>query len=809
MRAISVFFILLSGVILHPSSLLAAPTNSPAASRYTVMVGPDWAIVAPTNPAAFRAANDIPSSNDLSQIETDLGVVSGRVTQVETDLGVVSGRVDQVETDLGVVSGRVTQVETDLGVVSGRVTQVETDLGVVSGRVDQAETDLGAISNEVDQLQLDLPALSNEVNNATWFSNKTVAIWADFPAWHDVGSPSTYSNSIYGACQAGWQGEGYLTTIAEHYVTPSTNAATAGSNLAATYALAEASAPTASDRAVVICSPGVYEMSATLAWDTEYVDLVSLTSERDVFLTGSNVQFTADHIRISGIDVTGTDEGFLYMGDAKTNQVWRNVKGGDWPFDWWDGKEFAGEMYDSEVGDYFGLDGTVSGTVSDNTIGDYFGDCGTVSGTVSDNTIGDNFGWSGTVSGTVSDNTIGGRFGMLGAISGTVSDNTIGDGFGKHGTVTGTSLRNTFTGSYTAPTGAGVYIDCIDSSGRVFSAGATWIFNGTTVSNIQTTLTDSDSALPTGGAVSDALAAATNALGDLALEDWPASDGQEYVAKNGAWAVSTGGTGGDWWTNQPTSALGFPTNSWSADKFLTSPDGTNLVWSASSATATNVALADLTDTMTDTYIPVGDGADLILKSPADVRGILDLEPGTDVQTYDAQLDEWATIGTNALATYSETNHTHSGVYQPASANLDEWTTIGTNTFAGYSETNHDHSGVYQPADAELTEWAGVSTNVLASSLTTLSSASSPVTWTCAATNALATLTVTQAVTFVLSPQEIGCYNLRLRGTNTVTWQSPILMDANFTQGDTNVVSFMVFDTATNDVWEATGICFDE
>jgi hypothetical protein len=666
MRAISVFFILLSGVILHPSSLLAAPTNSPAASRYTVMVGPDWAIVAPTNPAAFRAANDIPSSNDLSQIETDLGVVSGRVTQVETDLGVVSGRVDQVETDLGVVSGRVTQVETDLGVVSGRVTQVETDLGVVSGRVtqvetdlgvvsgrvtqvetdlgvvsgrvtqvetdlgvvsgrvtqvetdlgvvsgrvDQAETDLGAISNEVDQLQLDLPALSNEVNNATWFSNKTVAIWADFPAWHDVGSPSTYSNSIYGACQAGWQGEGYLTTIAEHYVTPSTNAATAGSNLAATYALAEASAPTASDRAVVICSPGVYEMSATLAWDTEYVDLVSLTSERDVFLTGSNVQFTADHIRISGIDVTGTDEGFLYMGDAKTNQVWRNVKGGDWPFDWWDGKEFAGEMYDSEVGDYFGLDGTVSGTVSDNTIGDYFGDCGTVSGTVSDNTIGDNFGWSGTVSGTVSDNTIGGRFGMLGAISGTVSDNTIGDGFGKHGTVTGTSLRNTFTGSYTAPTGAGVYIDCIDSSGRVFSAGATWIFNGTTVSNIQTTLTDSDSALPTGGAVSDALAALTNShtyslAGTLATSTgalrWYAPEAITLVDATAA--VGTAPTGADLETDVLLNgaSVGTPTIA----------DGDNL---GSAASVTNTMAA--TDYLTVDVTQVGSttpGANLTLR----------------------------------------------------------------------------------------------------------------------------------------------------------------------------------------------------
>jgi hypothetical protein len=29
-------------------------------------------------------------------------------------------------------------------------------------------------------------------------------------------------------------------------------------------------------------------------------------------------------------------------------------------------------------------------------------------------------------------------------------------------------------------------------------------------------------------------------LADLAFEDWPASDGSEYVAKNGAWVVATG-----------------------------------------------------------------------------------------------------------------------------------------------------------------------------------------------------------------------------------------------------------------------------
>jgi hypothetical protein len=296
--------------------------------------------------------------------------------------------------------------------------------------------------------------------------------------------------------------------VAEYHVTPSTNAATAGSNLATTYAAAEAASPTASNRAVVICSPGVYEMASTLAWDTEYVDLVSLTSERDVFLTGSNVQFTADHIHISGIDVTGSDQGYLYMGDAKTNQVWRNVKGGDWTYDpaWWFGKEFAGSLYDSAIGDDFGRSGTVSGTVSDNTIGDDFGLFGTVSGTVSDNIIGDDFGHGGTV-------------------SGTVSDNTIGDSFGGYGMISGTILRNSFTGSYEPPTGAGKYIDCIDSSGELFSDSAVHDYRLADIRVANATEADQP--------------AAYGQLDEMAFEDWPASDGEEYVAKNGAWAVKT------------------------------------------------------------------------------------------------------------------------------------------------------------------------------------------------------------------------------------------------------------------------------
>jgi hypothetical protein len=324
--------------------------------------------------------------------------------------------------------------------------------------------------------------------------------WAgQFPVWVDTDTDTLFHGDAGGGTNAistggvsggsGWQ------------VDPSTNPVTAGYNLVQAYNEAVASGPSSTNRAVVLASPGIYQMTNTLAWTNEYVDLRCLSGKRDIHLTGSNIRFTADNIEIAHIDVTGTADTFLYMGDAKTNQVFRSVKGGNWPYSpaWWDEKEFAGEMYDSEVGYRFGSFGTVSGTVSDNTIGDdfgyfgtisgmvsgntigdFFGDCGTISGTVSDNTIGDYFG-SGTVSGTVSDNTIGEGFGFYGTVSGTVSDNTIGDEFGYEGTVTGTILRNRFLGSYEPPTGSGQYIDCLDENDRLFSLAATHDYSGATL----------------------------------------------------------------------------------------------------------------------------------------------------------------------------------------------------------------------------------------------------------------------------------------------------------------------------------------
>jgi head-tail adaptor len=279
-------------------------------------------------------------------------------------------------------------------------------------------------------------------------------------------APTLSANEIY------YKGE----TLDERFVLTedaSYHLVTTSAELSAASTLSGA---TSTNRTVVLIAPGTYNLSSDIVWGNEYVDLISFSGKRDVFITGKNIQFTADNIRVAGIDFTGTDDGFIYMGDNKPGQVYSNVKGGNWPAGipgWWTGKTFAGELYDSEVGDFFGYYGTVSGTVRRNTIGDWFGNGGIVSGTVLRNTIGDWFGYAGTVSGTVGDNTIGDSCGIDGTVSGTIVDNTIGDRFGYDGTIcTGTLRRNSFLGSYVVPIGCGQYIDCIDSTGKVFSISA-------------------------------------------------------------------------------------------------------------------------------------------------------------------------------------------------------------------------------------------------------------------------------------------------------------------------------------------------
>ena len=160
-----------------------------------------------------------------------------------------------------------------------------------------------------------------------------------------------------------------------------------GGYLTASYALAKLTIPTITDRFSVLLGPGYYEFNSDFNIDTEYIDVVSLTGDRDVYITGSNtIVIGADNVYVRGIDV---DTKNFTITSSFPNTIIKNCKGGDESF----GGDstllnafiMAGTFIDCEGGDYsFAGNGYAYGTFincigGDNSFGDYcdgiFTDC--------------------------------------------------------------------------------------------------------------------------------------------------------------------------------------------------------------------------------------------------------------------------------------------------------------------------------------------------------------------------------------------------------------------------------------------------
>ena len=110
-----------------------------------------------------------------------------------------------------------------------------------------------------------------------------------------------------------------------------------GDNLAAKYTAAKALTPngaakSAPNRASLVILPGRYTLSAELAIDAEFVDVIGLgaqTHSPSVIISGATLNVSADDVKISGISV-GT-QSFKITGD-KPSQVWENCTGGTGSF---------------------------------------------------------------------------------------------------------------------------------------------------------------------------------------------------------------------------------------------------------------------------------------------------------------------------------------------------------------------------------------------------------------------------------------------------------------------------------------------
>ena len=134
-----------------------------------------------------------------------------------------------------------------------------------------------------------------------------------------------------------------------------------GGYLTASYALAKLTIPTITDRFSVLLGPGYYEFNSDFNIDTEYIDVVSLTGDRDVYITGSNtIVIGADNVYVRGIDV---DTKNFTITSSFPNTIFIDCEGGDY--------SFAGNGY--AYGSFINCIG------GDNSFGDYcdgiFTDC--------------------------------------------------------------------------------------------------------------------------------------------------------------------------------------------------------------------------------------------------------------------------------------------------------------------------------------------------------------------------------------------------------------------------------------------------
>ena len=292
----------------------------------------------------------------------------------------------------------------------------------------------------------------------------------------------TYLESI------GLSGTNYLFVAANG--TDEENAA----EIQAAYDLAKTMSPSADNRITVVAAPGTYKFPSTFVMDTEFIDLVSLTGNRDVVF---DLEGITDPFEVVEQQIVLISECLLIDTD---NTFVKGIKGKfylspNWDDWWWGGNgdyedyilpiQVSNNLPNIKIenceGGVFSLGGDitfsshpieVSGTFL-NCVGDTvsFGGSGTASGTFI-NCIGgiESFGGFGTVTGIFT-NCIGDAqsFGGFGTATGTFT-NCIGDAqsFGGDGTLSGKLFYCRLTsGTFETVSGGGVTVLCIDGNNAV------------------------------------------------------------------------------------------------------------------------------------------------------------------------------------------------------------------------------------------------------------------------------------------------------------------------------------------------------
>jgi hypothetical protein len=263
--------------------------------------------------------------------------------------------------------------------------------------------------------------------------------------------------------------------------------AQAGDDLIAKFAEAVALEPngdilSATNRASLVIFPGSYTLSAELAINEEYVDIIgfgSQTQKPAVFILNNTINIIANDVRVSGISVG--DQIFKITGD-KPSQVFENCTGGDGSFGGNGG--FANGIFTNCIGGdgSFGNNGGFANGIFTNCIGgqESFGAVNeATAGGIFTNCIGDiaSFGGgfvafaSGTfINCTGGDGSFGGN--GMGIASGTFKNCTGGTGsFGDgSASLTGSLFYCKTAGTFPTPTGTGIIHLCIDGNNDVVNA---------------------------------------------------------------------------------------------------------------------------------------------------------------------------------------------------------------------------------------------------------------------------------------------------------------------------------------------------
>jgi hypothetical protein len=216
-------------------------------------------------------------------------------------------------------------------------------------------------------------------------------------------------------------------------------------------------------KSIVIAAPGNYNFeNGNFIMDTEYVDLVSLDSNRSIVFNGANtIQITANNVFVKGVDVQ--DKEFKIGNDlSKLNA--ESCTGGNDSFG--KGLIVSGIFTDCIGGEYSfggGISGIASGTFINCTGGGYsFGNM--ASGTFT-NCTGGGYSFGNIALGTFT-NCEGGifSFGSFGVASGTFTNCTGGGySFGGFGVASGlfySCVANEGFAGGGAGTASGTFTDC-------------------------------------------------------------------------------------------------------------------------------------------------------------------------------------------------------------------------------------------------------------------------------------------------------------------------------------------------------------